>query len=218
MITRRTNISRRRNASSAKVIPLFPGCVEPADEVVESDARLLEGIAKRDHKAFATLVRRHAARFFRVAYRFIGNPSESEDMVQDAFLKLWERPGLWQANRNAAFTTWFYRIVVNQCLDFMKKKRPVQLEDDSWVEDEGQTHEENMLEYEKQRLLELQIMKLPERQRTALNLCFYEGLSNRQAAEIMGIHIKALQALLMRAKTALKVELRFMTGGDEYAG
>jgi RNA polymerase sigma-70 factor, ECF subfamily len=152
-------------------------------------------------------------RFFRVAYRFIGNRSETEDMVQDAFLKLWERPGLWQSDRNTAFTTWFYRIVVNQCLDYHKKKRPLQLLDESWIEDERQTHEDDMLDKEKQHLLEERIAHLPERQRTALNLCFYEGLSNLEAADIMGVRLKALQALLMRAKATLKQELKFMAKG-----
>jgi RNA polymerase sigma-70 factor (ECF subfamily) len=185
----------------------------PADVNAEDDAELLERVAQQDHSAFATLVQRHTVRFFRVAYRFLRNPAESEDVVQDAFLKLWERPGLWQADRNTAFTTWFYRIIVNQCLDFAKKKRPMQLMDDSWVRDERPTHEESLLENEKQRLLEQQIAKLPERQRVALNLCFYESLSNQQAADIMGIRLKALQALLMRAKTTLKEALKFMAGG-----
>jgi len=160
------------------------------------------------------LVQRHSVRFFRVAYRFLNNRSETEDIVQEAFLKLWERPWLWQSDRNTAFTTWFHRIVVNQCLDFVKKKRPLQLIDDSWIEDDRQTHEERMLEDENQRLLEHQILKLPQRQRTALNLCFYEGLTNKEAANIMGVRLKALQALLMRAKATLKKELNFT--GDSH--
>ncbi len=207
----------RQRQTNTKVVSLFPQGTEPTEENAESDALLLEHIAEGDHGAFAELVRRHTARFFRVAYRFLGNRSETEDIVQDAFLKLWERPGLWQSDKNTAFTTWFYRIVVNQCLDFVKKKRPLQLIDDSWIEDERQTHEKNMLENEKQRLLEQQIAKLPERQRTALNLCFYEGLSNKEAADVMGVRLKALQALLMRAKTTLKEGLKFMSGGTEHA-
>ncbi len=210
---RRTIISQRRNYSPAKVVPLLRENSGPTETAAEDDAQLLEKIAQQDHAAFAMLLRRYSVRFFRVAYRFLGNRSETEDIVQEAFLKLWERPGLWHAERNTAFTTWFYRIVVNQCLDYTRKKRPLQLTDDSWIEDERQTHEESLLEMEKQRLLERQMAQLPQRQRTALNLCFYEGLSNQQAADIMGIRLKALQALLMRAKTTLKESLKFMAGG-----
>ena len=59
-----------------------------------------------------------------MAYRFVGNRTEAEDMVQEAFLKLWERPAMWQVDKDTAFTTWFYRVVVNMCLDYKKKKKP----------------------------------------------------------------------------------------------
>ena len=49
---------------------------------------------------------------------------------------------------------------------------------------------------------------MPERQRTALNLCFDEGLSNQEAAEAMGVNLKALQSLIMRAKTTLKERMK----------
>ena len=65
-----------------------------------------------------------------------------------------------------------------------------------------------MLRREEQRVLEQEIAALPERQRTALNLCFAEGLSNQDAAEVMGVRLKALQSLIMRAKTTLKERMK----------
>jgi len=59
----------------------------------------------------------------------------------------------------------------------------------------------------RQELLDRYLLKLPERQQIALNLCFYEGVSNKEAAEIMDINLKALQSLVMRAKTNLKEKL-----------
>ena len=56
---------------------------------------------------------------------------------------------------------------------------------------------------------------LPDSQQTALILCFYEGLSNREAAEIMGVSVKALESLLMRAKAALRTRVRENTGAEE---
>jgi len=179
----------------------------------EDDVSLLERISKGEQAAFAILVRRHTDRFYRVAYRFTSNRTDAEDIVQDAFLKLWEKPVMWQVERKASFTTWFYRVVVNLCLDHKKKKRPSLLEDDTWVVDERGTHEATMLHNEKERMLETQINALPERQRTALNLCFYEELSNQEAADIMGVRLKALQSLLMRAKMTLKEKLKGNIGG-----
>ena len=171
------------------------------------DVALLAAITAGDHAAFVQLVRRHTNRFYRLAYRFLSNRAEAEDVVQDAFLNLWEQPGRWQPEMGYAFTTWFYRVVVNLCLDRQKKKRPLQLIDDLPILDDRASQEETLLVSEQGRRVEAKINALPERQRTALMLCFYEGLSNQEAAEVMGVRLKALQSLLMRAKTTLKQEL-----------
>jgi RNA polymerase sigma-70 factor (ECF subfamily) len=136
------------------------------------------------------------------------NKEAAEDVVQDAFLKLWEDPGKWQADRNAKFTTWFYRVVVNLCLDWQKRKRPVELNEEMPLIDDRETADQAMLRSEEQRVLEKEIAALPERQRSALNLCFDEGLSNQDAADAMGVNLKALQSLIMRAKTTLKERMK----------
>jgi RNA polymerase sigma-70 factor, ECF subfamily len=174
----------------------------------KEDHELLALIQDGNGQAFAALVERHTDRFYRLAYRYLQNKEAAEDVVQDAFLKLWENPALWQAERNSKFTTWFYRIIVNRCLDQRKRKRPEVLEDESAVIDDREAMDEMMMREQKQRILEEQIAALPERQRTALNLCFDEGLTNQEAAEVMGINLKALQSLIMRAKTALKERMK----------
>jgi RNA polymerase sigma-70 factor (ECF subfamily) len=172
------------------------------------DDQLLALIQEGNQAAFATLVERHNERFYRLAFRYLQNREGAEDVVQDAFVKLWENPHLWQVGRNAKFTTWFYRIVVNLCLDVRKKKKPEPLQDDSQVIDEGETVDESMMRAQQQEILEREIAALPERQRTALNLCFSEDLSNQEAAEVMGLKLKAFQSLIMRAKTTLKERMK----------
>ena len=61
---------------------------------------------------------------------------------------------------------------------------------------------------QEQQVLEQEIAALPERQRMALNLCFAEGLSNQEAAEVIGVRLKALQSLIMRAKATLKERMK----------
>lgn len=173
-----------------------------------TDRQLLERIKGGDHAAFAALVRLHSTRFYRVAYRFLGNRERSEDMVQDAFLKLWENPSSWNPNTNARFTTWFYRVVVNLCLDAKKKHTPLPLAEDFDMADARENQEEFLIESERRALLNREIEQLPERQRAALVLCFMEGLSNQEAAEVMGLQLKALQSLLMRAKERLSERLK----------
>lgn len=180
----------------------------PAAWPDKDDNELLALVQDGSHTAFAELVQRHTERYYRLAYRYLQNKETAEDVVQDAFLKLWEDPGKWQPDKNAKFTTWFYRIVVNLCLDWQKRKRPLELNEDMPLIDERETAEQAMLRREEQRILEREIAALPERQRTALNLCFDAGASNQDAADVMRINLKALQSLLMRAKTTLKERMK----------
>jgi RNA polymerase sigma-70 factor (ECF subfamily) len=180
----------------------------PAAWPEKDDHELLALVQDGSHPAFAELVKRHTERFYRLAFRYLQNKEAAEDVVQDAFLKLWEDPGKWQADRNAKFTTWFYRVVVNLCLDWQKRKRPVELNEEMPLVDDRETADQAMLRSEEQRALEKEIAALPERQRTALNLCFDEGLSNQDAADAMGVNLKALQSLIMRAKTNLKERMK----------
>ncbi len=172
----------------------------------DTDESLMRLIQQGSHQAFAFLVRRHTDRFYASAFRMCGNQSEAEDMVQDAFLKIWNRPDLWKDDRGAKFTTWFYRILLNQNTDRLRKHRNV-TDDNSMlpsIADSNPTPEKQAVLNEEQRLLEEALAALPERQRTALTLCFYEGLSNADAAGVMGVKVKALESLLMRAKAGLR--------------
>jgi RNA polymerase sigma-70 factor, ECF subfamily len=174
----------------------------------KDDQELLALIRDGSHRAFAELVQRHTERFYRLAYRYLQSRESAEDIVQDAFLRLWENPGNWQPDRKSKFTTWFYRVVVNLCLDLQKKKRPLPLDEEIPLVDERETADESMMRIEEQRLLETEIAALPERQRAALNLCFDEGLTNQEAADVMGVNLKALQSLIMRAKNTLKERMK----------
>jgi RNA polymerase sigma-70 factor (ECF subfamily) len=174
----------------------------------KDDQELLASLQDGSHHAFTELVRRHTDRFYHLAYRYVQNRETAEDIVQDAFLKLWQYPGRWQPERNSKFTTWFYRVVVNLCLDWQKKKRPGELDEALPLLDERETLEATMIRSQEEKILEREIAALPDRQRTALNLCFEEGLSNREAAEVMGLNLKALQSLIMRAKATLKERIK----------
>jgi RNA polymerase sigma-70 factor (ECF subfamily) len=174
----------------------------------KEDHELLALIQDGNGQAFALLVERHTERFYRLAYRYLQSREAAEDVVQDAFVKLWENPALWQPERNSKFTTWFYRIVVNLCLDLRKKKKPAPLDDEFPVIDDRAPVDEMMIQAQEQQALEKEIAALPDRQRTALNLCFDQGLSNQEAAEVMGLNLKALQSLIMRAKTTLKERMK----------
>lgn len=179
-----------------------------------NDESLIYQIQEGSHEAFAALVDRHSNRFYRIAYRLVSSKDDAEDIVQEAFLKLWSRPNLWDPDKRAKFTTWFYRVVINLCFDHRKKKRLINLPEDIEFADENPGSDVLFDVHQKQAVLERFIHELPERQQVAVNLCFYEGLSNNEAAQIIGVKLKALQSLVMRAKTTLKHKVkRYFAGG-----
>lgn len=171
----------------------------------KTDEELMAAIQKGDHQSFCVLVRRHTEMFYASAYRTCQNQDEAEDAVQEAFLKLWKKPEIWNPNKGAKFTTWFYRVVVNAATDQMRKRKnnagEYALDN---LTDQADAQDEAMQANEEQQALEDAIENLPERQKEALNLCFYEGLSNKDAADMLGVGVKALESLLMRAKAGLK--------------
>lgn len=174
----------------------------------DTDESLMIRIRDGDHQAFSCLVRRHTDRFYACAVRMGADSAEAEDVVQDAFLKIWARPDIWDAGKGARFTTWFYRVVTNMVRDRVRQRGklagPEVLD---FYSDSAPGQDVALDVRRRQDGVEAAIQVLPERQRAALNLCFYEGLSNREAAEIMGVRVKALESLLMRAKAGVREAL-----------
>ncbi len=188
------------------------------------DASLIALVCQSNQTAFAELVRRHTDRFFALAYRTLGDQSDAEDIVQTAFIKLWQqRPDAWQAGRSK-FTTWFYQIILNACRDFLRKHKRqtvtsseiIESQSDA-VESEQQLAEQRQGDKQRQAILHEGLRSLSASQRDAINLVVYCELPQRQAAEIMGISIKALESLLQRAKKRLDlfVEMNSAQGDSQ---
>lgn len=159
---------------------------------------------QQDHAAFGELVKRHAGRFRLLAYRFTHSFEEAEDIVQDAFTQLWLKPSQWDPQKKVQFTTWFYRIVVNRCLDKARRKKPVAMPENFDAKADLDAADDVMIENERQRAVEIAFRALPQNMQTALNLSFYDPVPNKDAADMMGLSLKAFQSLVMRAKTTLK--------------
>lgn len=172
----------------------------------ESDEALMMRTAKGDGVAFRTLMDRYMVRSVRLATRMMGNASDADEVAQDAFLRLWTKADTWQPGRGK-FTTWFFRIVVNLCLDRQRRPRPLPLEAAGDPIDPAKGAVGKIYEKEVSRAVARAISELPERQRAALTLCYYEELSNQEAADALSISVSALEALLVRARRTLKIKL-----------
>jgi RNA polymerase sigma-70 factor (ECF subfamily) len=174
-----------------------------AAELVDGDAELLRAIAGGDRSAFDRLSRRHLDRAYGVALRMTGSRADAEDVVQDVFLRLWQRPDAWRPGQ-AQFSTWLYRVVVNRCLDLKRRPRGTDLDSVEEPQDPDANAEDSLLDAERARALDGAVNRLPERQREAIVLTYTAGLRNAEAASAMEISVKAFEALLVRAKRELR--------------
>jgi RNA polymerase sigma-70 factor (ECF subfamily) len=198
--------------NSVAVMPRFDLAERPSREFAaeNSDDALLSQIAAGDRRAFSQLMDRHIDRAHGLARRVLGNKSDAEDVVQDAFMKVWQKAGQWQPGR-AQFSTWLYRVVVNRCLDLKRKPVNAALDNVAEQSDDRPDAHEAIEARESQAKIAAAVAALPERQRTAIALSYTAGMSNAQAAETMEISVKAFESLLVRAKR----ELRGRLAGDE---
>jgi RNA polymerase sigma-70 factor (ECF subfamily) len=169
-----------------------------------SDTALMERIAAGDREALAALVRRHQDGIRRLAFRQTGRWDVADDVAQEAFLRLWRSAGSFRGS--ASFTTWLYRIVVNLCLDWSKRRRLPSLPEDYEPADAAPSNREEVVQR-----VQAAVAALPERQRMALVLHRFEGLSHAQIAATTGWSESAVESLLVRAYGALR---KYLAGPD----
>jgi len=179
---------------------------EAVSDIDVPDEVLLAAIARRDRRAFAALVQRHAGWAARFAERMTGNPQSAEDVVQNAFLRLWNGAARWEGR--ARFTTWFYRVLHNLAIDELRRRRGGHEELDAALEDPAATPAERLECDRRAARVREALAALPERQRAALVLSHFEERSQAEAAEILGISEGALESLLSRGRAALRERLR----------
>ncbi len=183
-----------------------------------SDEALMQRVGGGDEPAYRILVARHLSRHLGFATRLLGDRAEGEEVMQEAFLKLWRGAANWQP-RGARFTTWFYRVVLNLCIDRQRKRRgrQVPIEDAGDPVDQRQPADAGIHDRQMSRQIDGALAELPQRQREAVSLCYLQGLTNREAADVLQVNIKALESLLTRGRAALKQRLGHLrselTGG-----
>lgn len=180
-----------------------------ADDGLDDDAALMGRIAGGDQAAMRDLMQRHLARTVRMAQRVLGGTAAAEDVAQEAFVRVWKNAGNWKnpGEAGAKFSTWLYRIVLNLCIDEKRKTKTTGSEVPD-IADARANAEEGLQRREQAQRIKAALDTLPERQRAAFVLCFYEEYSNKDAANLLGVSVKALESLLVRSRRALREELK----------
>lgn len=168
-------------------------------------------VAAGDRAAFETLSRRHLRRSLALAYRVLGNRADAEEVVQDAFMHVWEHAVNWRGD-GSQFTTWLYRIVVNRCLDYRRRRTFVPIEE---AADVPAPQADAFTVVQGRQLaskVDAAIATLPERQRLALGLSYYADVGCSEAARILSVSTSAMESLLVRARRAVRAQLRPVVG------
>jgi RNA polymerase sigma-70 factor (ECF subfamily) len=176
------------------------------------DLSLLEQVARGDVQAYRQLVERHLRGIHAFAYRMLGSRAEAEEVSQESFLRLWQEAGRFVAR--AKPSTWLYRVAPNLAIDRLRRRRerpdPDGIEQLAGTAGPAQSHDRRQLAAAVQRAL----AELPERQRAAIGLVHYQGLSNAEAAEVLGVGVRALESLLARARRQLREGLAEYADAD----
>ena len=182
---------------------------DPTDTVSdpEEDAVLLARVRGGDETAFGTLVTNHYDNVYGLACRMLRDQSEAEDISQDVFLKVWNKPEAWNPD-GARFSTWLYRVTANACIDRMRKKVPHPTDYIPDTADPAAGPDTRLFEDQVSVKVDAAIANLPERQRLALIATYYQGLTNKEAAIVLGVTVDALESLLARARRKLKRDLK----------
>jgi RNA polymerase sigma-70 factor (ECF subfamily) len=172
-----------------------------------TDEELMAQVQRRDQEAFTRLLDRHLAGLQKFLVRTTGNAADADEVAQEAFLRIWSHAKNWQPDR-VRFTTWLFRIARNLAIDRHRKHRETNDEHLEQIVDDAPDTGHAIDADRRRKMMQNAIAHLPERQRTALVLCHFDGMSNPDAAAVLEITVEALESLLARARRTLKNALR----------
>ena len=191
--------------------------IQIGENEIHPDVALVASARGGDVQAFETLVNKYDRQIFRIAQHITQNREDAQDVVQDAFLKAYEK--LDQFQGNSKFYTWLVRIAVNESLMRLRKRRTgkmVSIDDDIETEegsvprdlaDWSPNPEQNYSQAELAEILRKTIQGLPHGFRIVFVLRDVDGLSTEETAETLGLSIPAVKSRLLRARLQLRERL-----------
>lgn len=167
--------------------------------------------------AYQQLVERHLRKVVAFSRRAGLAPVDAEDVAQEVFLTLWQKPFSYEAGRSR-FSTWLYRITLNRSIDKLRRQRVRKATSLEALHDRS-PHQHHLIDpqplaidlveqNEQQKIMRHAMSHLTLPQQTALHLAYSQQLTGREGAHIMGTSLKAYEALLMRARHKLKSLLK----------
>lgn len=198
---------------------------EPGLSAREVDAELVQRVQRGDKRAFDLLVLKYQRKIMRLLARMIKEPSEIEDVAQEAFIKAYR--AIPQFRGESAFYTWLYRIAINTARNWQvsHNRRPVAANGNNENEDgetfdqfdtlsDLSTPESLMASRQVVETVNAAIAALPEELRAAIVLREIEGMSYEDIAQSMGCPIGTVRSRIFRAREAIAAQLRPVMDSD----
>jgi RNA polymerase sigma-70 factor (ECF subfamily) len=142
---------------------------------------------------------------FRLSARVLGNAADAEDVTQEAFVKLWRDPP--ELRNKAALKAWLARVARNLAIDRLRRARDTSDSELDRLVDPSTAPDGQLRHGQAADQVSAAMAELPERQRTALQLTYFEALGNQETASIMDVSVEAVESLLSRARRSLRATL-----------
>jgi RNA polymerase sigma-70 factor, ECF subfamily len=175
----------------------------------EEDRNLVREAQNGNDSAFEELVRRHQQRVFALVGGILRRREDAEDVAQQVFLKAFV--SLKRFDQRSAFSTWLYKISVNECWDYLRKKKVRPLIYESDLSEEQVSRLDGIVSHDRppqapseraeaKELVERMLERLPEQDRQLLLLKEVEGFSVEELAKILDLNVNTVKVRLFRAR------------------
>ncbi len=193
---------------SPRLMPKLPDPdPPPRPSLVADEAALLVAVARGDGQAFSALVNAHLPAVLGTARRMLKDATEAEDVAQEAMLRLWRNAATLEIGPGG-LRPWLRRVVSNLSIDRIRSARKTSVVADVPEQPVAASQSAGMESADLSRRVQAALSVLPERQRQALVLFHFEGLSQIEVGQSLGVSDEAVESLLARARRALKVALK----------
>ncbi|MFC5602018.1 RNA polymerase sigma factor [Sporosarcina koreensis] len=171
---------------------------------MEDEQRLIQQVLAGDKQAYAHIINKYKNQLYATILRMTKNPQDAQDLVQDAFIKVYRNLGKYDAS--GSFSSWLYRVAINHCMDEFRKKRysTIQVEIDEAKVVNREHPEVVFLKKEKSRQLERLIATLPEDERLIILLRYVNEISYEEIGEVMDVPLSTVRNKLHRAKKKMR--------------
>ncbi len=177
-------------------------CVYKEVSSLLADHDLVAQAQAGDMAAFEQLVKEHQGPLYRYLCRMSRNASDAEEMMQETFIKAWQ--SIRGFRGQASFKTWLFRIAANLCINRLTRRRPTVELLESAPADPSAEPEEVFRRKVRQAAIEAALVRLPVDQRSAVLLLVYDEMTYEEIADAMGRSLASVNALLYRARMALR--------------